>query len=165
MGRCRGLRCSNAIDWKNYLHDRTVTDVRWMLEKRLGAARWKSERVLGVEMGARLVPDAMVELNSRVLAIEVELTRKSVARYLAIFQRYLEWQGPKLEGVLYVVPDALQLAHFFGVVLPAVVAKKELWGIRRPDLSLFRFTSLPKLLERRVWWTTSTPASPSAGEL
>jgi hypothetical protein len=113
----------------------------------------------------RFVPDAIAQLGPFAMAIEVELTRKSVARYLAIFQRYLEWRAPKLDGVLYVVPDASELSHLFGVVLPAVLAKREVWGIRKPDLSLFRFTSLAKLPERKVWWTESAPAAPTVGVL
>ena len=66
---------------------------------------------------------------------------------------------------LYVVPDAGALSQIFSSVLPAVLEKRELWGIRQPDLSLFRFTSIPKLEERRVWWTSSTPKTPTAGEL
>jgi hypothetical protein len=164
-GRSHGLPRSGGIDWKNYLHDKAATDIRWLLEKSFGASKWRSERVLRAELNTRLVPDALVEIGGRNVAVEAELTRKSLARYLAIFHRYLHWQEPSLSMVLYVVPNSLDLNHFFTVVLPAVVAKKELWGIRKPDLSLFRFTSVAKLAERRVWWTTSNPTAPTEGSL
>jgi hypothetical protein len=165
MSRSHGVPKPEGIDWKNYLHDKAATDVRWVLEKRLGGQHWKSERVLRVQFASRMVPDAMVEVNGRSMAVEVELTRKSTARYLAIFQRYLEWKSPRLDAVLYVVPNSTELSHLFLGVLPAVLAKTELWGIRKPDLSLFRFTSLARLAEGRFWWTVSTPAHFTEGRL
>jgi hypothetical protein len=164
-GRGHGLARLNAIDWKNFVHDRTATDVRWTVQKKLGGKNWQSERVLCLALGSRQVPDAVVELGGRRIALEVELTKKSLARYVGIFERYLGWRSPRLDGVLYVVPDAGALSQIFSSVLPAVLEKRELWGIRQPDLSLFRFTSIPKLEERRVWWTSSTPKTPTAGEL
>jgi hypothetical protein len=163
-GRCHGLSRLDAIDWKNFDHDRAATDIRWLFEKRFGGA-WQSERVLRREMGSRQIPDALVTLEQQSIALEVELTRKSTARYLGIFQRYLEWKAPRIDIVLYVVPAKGDLAHLFGVVLPAVLARSELWGARQPDLSLFRFTTRDALLERRVWWSTRTPANPTGGSI
>jgi hypothetical protein len=99
------------------------------------------------------------------VAIELELTRKSLARYVGIFERYVNWTTPRLDRVLYVLGEKADLAHLFKVVLPAVLASTELWGARPPDLSRFRFTTRAALAERRVWWTVSTPNSPTAGEL
>lgn len=163
-GRCHGLSRLDAIDWKNFDHDRVATDVRWLFEKRFGA-RWTSERVLRRELGSRQIPDALLTLGPSTLAVEVELTRKSTARYLGIFERYLKWEAPHLDVVLYLVPTKEDLAHLFTVVLPTVIAKVELWGARQPDLSMFRFTTRAALDERRVWWTTATPANPTVGSL
>ena len=41
----------------------------------------------------------------------------------------------------YVLGERAELAHLFNAVLPAVLAKTELWGARPPDLSRFRFTT------------------------
>ena len=163
-GRCRGLSRLDAIDWKNFDHDRAATDVRWLFEKRFGAG-WQAERVLRRELGSRQIPDAIMTLGQRAIALEVELTRKSTARYLGIFQRYLEWKATRLDLVLYVVPAKGDLAHLFSVVLPAVLAKPDLWGARQPDLSLFRFTTRAALEDRRVWWTAATPATPTGGSI
>ncbi len=167
-----GAGCSNGlsrleeIDWKNFVHDRAVTDLRWIVEKRLGGAGWQSERVLRRVLQTRHVPDAVVDLARQgTVAIELELTRKSLARYVGIFGRYVSWATPRLDRVLYVVGEKAELAHLFKVVLPAVLASPELWSARSPDLSRFRFTTRAALPERRVWWTVTTPNAPTAGEL
>jgi hypothetical protein len=165
-GRSNGLARLDEIDWKNFVHDRAATDLRWLLEKDLGGTGWRSERVLRRELESRHIPDGLVTMPGRgTLAIELELTRKSLPRYLDIFSRYVRWTTPRLDRVLYVVPEKADLAHLFKAVLPAVLAKGDLWGVQAPDLSRFRFTTSAALAERRAWWTTSTPASPSAGDL
>jgi hypothetical protein len=165
-GRSQGLSRLDDIDWKNFVHDRAVTDLRWVMEKRLGGARWQSERVLRRVLQTRHVPDALVDVVGHgTVAIELELTRKSLARYVGIFERYVNWTTPRLDRVLYVVGEKADLAHLFKVVLPAVLASTGLWGARSPDLSRFRFTTPAALAERRVWWTVSTPNAPTAGEL
>jgi hypothetical protein len=165
-GRSHGLARLDDIDWKNFVHDRAATDLRWDVEKRLGGVRWQSERVLRRLLQTRHVPDALVDLAGQgTVAIELELTRKSLARYVGIFERYVNWATPRLDRVLYVVPEKADLAHVFKVVLPAVLASTALWGARSPDLSRFRFTTRAALPERRVWWTASTPNAPTAGEL
>jgi hypothetical protein len=165
-GRGHGLARLEEIDWKNFVHDRAATDLRWLLEKRLGGTRWQSDRVLRRVLETRHVPDALVELVGHgAVALELELTRKSLARYLGIFERYLRWTAPRLDLVVYVLGEKAELAHLFNAVLPAVLAKTELWGARPPDLSRFRFTTRAALADRKVWWTVSTPSSPNAGEL
>lgn len=165
-GRGHGLARLEEIDWKNFVHDRAVTDLRWLVEKRLGGARWQSDRMLRRVLETRHVPDALVDLPGHgAVALELELTRKSLARYLGIFERYLRWTAPRLDLVLYVLGEKAELAHLFNGVLPAVLAKTELWGARPPDLSRFRFTTRSALADRKVWWTVSTPSSPTAGEL
>ncbi len=62
-GRSHGLSRLDEIDWKNFVHDRAVTDLRWIVEKRLGGARWQSERVLRRVLQTRHVPDALVALH------------------------------------------------------------------------------------------------------
>ena len=164
--RSHGLSRLEEIDWKNFVHDRAVTDLRWILEKRLGGARWQSERVLRRVLNTRHVPDALVDLDSQgTVAIELELTCKSLARYVGIFERYVNWTTPRLDRVLYVVREKADLAHLFKAVLPAVLASTALWGARSPDLSRFSFTTRSALPERKVWWTASTPNAPTAGEL
>ena len=134
--------------------------------KRLGGTRWQSERVLRRVLNTRHVPDALVDLAGQgTVAIELELTCKSLARYVGIFERYVNWTTPRLDRVLYVVREKADLAHVFRTVLPAVLASAELWGARSPDLSRFRFTTRSALPERKVWWTASTPNAPTAGEL
>ena len=165
-GRNHGLARIEEIDWKNFVHDRAVTDLRWLVEKGLGGSRWQSDRVLRRVLETRHVPDALVDLAGHgTVALELELTRKSLARYLGIFERYLRWTAPRLDRVVYVLGEKAELAHLFNAVLPAVLAKTELWGARPPDLSRFRFTTRAALPDRKVWWTASTPTSPTAGEL
>ena len=164
LGLSRGLARLDQIDWKNFLHDRAATDVRWILEKRHGGV-WTPERVLRRELDARHVPDAMVRLGERVIALEVELTRKSQARYQAIFNEYVSWSATELNAVLYVVPGREELAHLFRSVLPAVLASEKVWGSLQPDLSRFRFTTIAALSEPRTWWTRNTPESPAMGSL
>ncbi len=163
-GKARGLARLEAIDWKNFVHDRAVTDLRWLLEKRFGA-RWAAERVLRRELGVRTPPDAIVDLGGQKIALEVELNQKSTDRYLAIVRRYLRWTSPALGRVLYVVPSAVDLEHMFGKVLPAALARPDLWLLHPPDLSLFRFTTLAAIRDRKVWWTASTPQAPRAETL
>lgn len=163
-GKARGLARLEAIDWKNFVHDRAVTDLRWLLEKRFGA-RWAAERVLRRELGVRTPPDAIVDLGGQKIALEVELNQKSTDRYLAIVRRYLRWASPALGRVLYVVPGAVDLEHMFGKVLPAALARPDLWLLQPPDLSLFRFTTLAAIRDRKVWWTASTPQDPRAETL
>lgn len=165
-GRSHGLSRLEEIDWKNFVHDRAATDLRWIVEKRLGGARWQSDRVLRRVLQTRHVPDALVDMAGQgTVAIELELTRKSLARYVGIFERYVNWTTPRLDRVLYVLGEKAELAHLFKVVLPAVLASTEMWGARSPDLSRFRFTTRAALPDRRVWWTASTPNAPTAGEL
>jgi hypothetical protein len=164
--RSHGLSRLEEIDWKNFFHDRAVTDLRWVLEKRLGGERWRSERELRRMLKTRLVPDALVDLGAHgTVAVEVELTRKSLSRYVRIFGRYVEWDSPRLDRVLYVVPEKSDLTHLFASVLPAVMAKVELWGAKSPNLRRFLFTTPTALLSRKAWWTESTPNSPVAGDL
>ena len=164
--RSHDLSRLEEIDWKNFVHDRGVTDLRWILEKQLGGVRWQSDRVLRRVLTTRHVPDALVDLDSQgTVAIELELTRKSLARYVGIFERYVNWATPRLDRVLYVVHEKANLAHLFKAVLPAVLASTDLWGGRPPDLSRFRFTTRSALADRRVWWTASTPNTPTIGEL
>ena len=163
-GRSHDLPRLEDIDWKNY--DRAVTDLRWTMEKRLGGTRWQSERVLRRMLEIRHMPDAIVELAGQgTVAIELELTRKSLARYLGILERYVHWKTPRVDRVLYVLREKSELAHVFKVVLPAVLARAELWSVTTPDLSRLRFTARMALPERKVWWTVSTPHAPTAGEL
>jgi hypothetical protein len=163
-GRGHGLPRLDAIDWKNFSHDRTATDVRWVLEKQFGG-RWRSERVLRRGVDSRQVPDALVELGGKSIAVEVELTRKSTARYLGILQRYAAAPVLASDLVLYVVPAKADLAHLFGVVLPAALSAAELWRGLTPDLSRIRFTTLSALPERKIWWTASNPSTPTGGML
>jgi hypothetical protein len=164
-GRGQGLSRLGEIDWKNFVHDREVTDLRWLVERRLGGSRWQSDRVLRRLLERRHVPDALVDLGGATVAIEVELTRKSLPRYVGIFERYVKWATPRLDRILYVVREKAELAHLFGTVLPAVLANADVWDGRPPDLSRFRFTTRAALPDRRVWWTVSTPSSPTAGDL
>jgi hypothetical protein len=164
-GRSQGLSRLGEIDWKNFVHDRAVTDLRWLVERQFGGSRWQSDRVLRRLLERRHVPDALVDLGNATVAIEVELTRKSLPRYVGIFERYVKWATPRLDRVLYVVREKAELAHLFGTVLPAVLAKADVWDGRPPDLSRFRFTTRAALPDRRVWWTVSTPSSPTAGDL
>jgi hypothetical protein len=164
LGLTRGLARVDGIDWKNFLHDRVVTDVRWTLEK-IHAAQWTAERVLRRELNGKHVPDALVQLAGRSIAIEVELTRKNKSRYRSIFGEYLSWERPHLDLVLYVVPSKDALETIFGSVLPALLADESLWSGRRPDLSRFRFTTLAALGDLRTWWTTNDPAAPTIGGL
>jgi hypothetical protein len=163
-GRGHGLPRLDGIDWKNFVHDRAATDVRWVVEKQLGG-RWRSERVLRRDLDCRHVPDALVEFGGRSIAVEVELTRKSTARYLRILQRYAAAPPFAADLVLYIVPGKKDLAHLFSVVLPAALAARDLWGGVTPDLSRFRFTTLSALPERKVWWTASNPSTPTGGTL
>lgn len=163
-GRSHGLARLSEIDWKNFAHDRAATDRRWIVERRLGGTRWQADRVLRRVLETRHVPDALVDLGSATVAIELELTRKSLPRYVGIFERYLKWTSPRLDRVLYVVREKVELAHLFRKVLPAVLAKPDLWQGRSPDLSLFRFTTRAALPERRAWWTVSTPNAPTGRE-
>lgn len=162
--RSHGLPRLDSIDWKNFPHDRAATDIRWIFEKQL-EARWKPERVLRHLLGSRQMPDAIVEVNGLSIAVEVELTRKSIDRYMRIIERYLGWTAPRLDNVLYVFPTRTDLEHAFRILLPAVLANTALWGAQRPDLSRFRFTTAAALAERKVWWTKETPSAPSAGVL
>jgi hypothetical protein len=164
-GRSHGLARLGEIDWKNFAHDRAATDLRWIVERDLGGKRWQADRLLRRVLEARHVPDALVDLGSDTIAVELELTRKSLPRYVGIFERYIKWTSPRLDRVLYVVREKAELAHLFRTVLPAVLAKPDLWQGRSPDLSLFRFTTLAALPERRAWWTVSTPSAPTGGEL
>jgi len=165
-GRSSALARLEEIDWKNFVHDRAATDLRWKLEKSMGGKGWRAERLLRRELESRHIPDGLVTLPGQgTVAVELELTRKSLPRYLDIFSRYVRWEAPSLDLVLYVVPEKADLAHLFRTVLPAVLAKNDLWGLRVPDLSRFRFTTTAALAERRVWWTASTPANPSGGSL
>jgi hypothetical protein len=163
-GQARGLSRLEAIDWKNFVHDRTATDLRWLFEKQFGAG-WQAERVLRRELGLRNPPDAIAHLGGQTIAIEVELNRKNLERYLSIVQRYMGWADPKIDQVLYIVPTKVELEHMFRKVLPAAVAKVDLWRLRPPDLSLFRFTTLSAIRDRKTWWTVSTPSEPRAGTL
>lgn len=163
-GRDRGLPRLDAIDWKNFGHDRALTDLRWLFEKQFGA-RWQSERVLRHDLRLRNPPDAIATLGGLTIAVELELTRKNLERYLAIIQRYLAWEDPKLDQILYVLPAKTDLEHMFVKVLPAAVARTSLWQVRAPDLSRFRFTTLAAIRDRRTWWTTSTPSRPQTGTL
>ncbi|MGB8932416.1 MAG: hypothetical protein WCC48_14330 [Anaeromyxobacteraceae bacterium] len=163
-GLDRGLPQLDAIDWKNFGHDRALTDLRWLFEKQFGA-RWQAERVLRRELGLRNPPDAIATMGGRTIAIELELTRKNLERYLAIIQRYLAWGDPRLDQILYVLPNKADLEHMFLKVLPAAVARTDLWQVRAPDLSRFRFTTLAAIPDRRTWWTTSTPSCPQTGTL
>ncbi len=174
-GRSHDLDRLSAIDWKNYAHDRAVTDLRWRLACPASAVArskvtpkataWKSERVLRRELPAGHVPDALLTLDGRTVALELELTRKSTARYVSVLQRYLAWPGPHLDAVLYVVPTSADLQHLFGVILPAALRKSELWGARQPDLRLFRFTTEKGLEAGKVWSTGSMPSAPAEGSL
>jgi hypothetical protein len=170
MAMLRGLGCSHglahlpSIDWKNYAHDRAATDVRWVFEKEFGA-QWTAERVLRARLGARYVPDAIAELDSRPIAVEVELTPKSTSRYLEILRRYLAWSSPRVDLVLYVLASREGLEHMFQKVLPAALASTHVWRAGPRDLSRFRFTTLSALPGRRVWWTATSPSTPEVGTL
>jgi hypothetical protein len=173
-GRSHGLALIEAIDWKNYDHDRTVTDIRWELARPAterersccrSASEWKSERVLRRELASGHLPDALTCIGGRRLALEVERTRKSTPRYLAILERYLKWRGPQLNSVLYVLPDKADLLHFFAVVLPAAVRKPELWSGRPPNLGLFLFTTRNALETGKTWSTAASPSEPREGNL
>lgn len=173
--RGHGLARLDGIDWKNYAHDRAVTDLRWQLAcppsvaARHGmaprATEWKSERVLRRELGSGQVPDAVMLIGTRRIAVELELTRKSVPRYLSIFDRYLRWRGPRLDAVLYVLPESADLRQMFAVVLPAALRAPELWGARTPDLRLFQFTTRAALCAGKLWSTASLPSAPAESAL
>lgn len=162
--RAHGLPRLDSIDWKNFPHDRAATDIRWIFEKQL-EARWQPERVLRHLLGSRQMPDAIVEVKGLSIAVEVELTRKSIDRYMRIIERYLGWAAPRLDYVLYVFPTRTDLEHAFRILLPAVLANSALWGAQRPDLSRFRFTTAVALTEGKVWWTQTTPSLPTVGVL
>jgi len=98
-----------------------------------GRKGWRSERVLRRELESRHIPDGLVTLPGRgIEAVELELTRKSLPRYLDMFSRYVRWEAPSLNSGLYVAPEKTDLAHLFGTVLPAVVAMNEPWGPAGP---------------------------------
>ena len=162
-GQARGLSRLEEIDWKNFVHDRAATDLRWLFEKQFGAG-WLAERVLRRELGLRTPPDAIAHIGGQTIAIEVELNRKNLERYLSIVQRYLSWADPDWTSPLRPARKA-ELEHMFGKVLPAALAKTDLWNLRPPDLSRFRFTTLAAIRDRKTWWTVSTPSEPRAGTL
>lgn len=173
-GRSHGLARLDGIDWKNFAHDRAVTDIRWQLagappgadgDATPKATEWRAERVLRRELGSGHIPDALAMIGSRQVAIEVELTRKSTPRYLSIFERYLAWRGPRLDAVLYVVPESSDLQQMFATVLPSALRKVELWRARTPDLRLFQFTTRNALNVGKVWSTASSPSLPTEGAL
>jgi hypothetical protein len=160
-GRDRELARLDGIDWKNFEHDRAVTDVRWQLApppsfaERAGvearASEWKSERVLRREFSSRHVPDALLKINGLNVALEVELTRKSTARYMSVLRWYLTWPGPRFDRVLYVLADRAALEHMFKVMLPTVLRQPELGVARQSDLRLFQFTTRVGLVAGKVW--------------
>ena len=78
-------------------HIEAVTEVRLLLEQRLGLGEWECERSLAKAVWSRSqrrphLPDAVLETDRGRVAIEVELQRKSRARLNAILgelaQRY-----------------------------------------------------------------------------
>jgi len=68
-------------------HDLKVTNVR-ILFRELGIENWTSERVLKEVRHETHVPDGIVNLRGRFVAIEFDNTLKSKARYKEIFNRY-----------------------------------------------------------------------------
>jgi hypothetical protein len=163
-GRSQGLSLLKAIDWKSFEHDRAVTDLRWLFEKERGAT-WKSEREIRREVTGRHIPDAIVTMEGRSIAVEVELTRKSLPRYLQIFEDYSQGSGVPLDHVLYVVPSAGDLEHMFGSVLPAARQRGVLERQGAPSMGRFLFTTPSAIRERKVWWSAQGASQEMEGRL
>lgn len=155
-GRDLGLARLSSIDWKSFEHDRQVTDLRLYFEDQLGGT-WTSERALRRAAASRFVPDAHIALRGKVIALELERTRKSTGRYISIIRRYIR-QILACDAVLYVVPRESDLEHIFDVVLPAALRSGELWDGAPRNLERFKFTTRAALPTGKVWWTDSQPA-------
>lgn len=103
-------------DFKTFEHDRRVTDVRLVLEDMGVLGRWVSERWLRMDVGEENVPDGLVETrDGKLVAVEVEIARKTKQRYVRIFEAYKS-RGLKVDRVLYVC-DSLDLMEVISSLL------------------------------------------------
>jgi hypothetical protein len=90
-------------------HIEAVTEVRLLLDQQLRLGAWRCERELAktllADRGGRAhLPDAVIEVGSEQVAVEVELTLKSRAR----LETVLEELGRSYDRVWYFAPTRLQ---------------------------------------------------------
>ena len=98
------------VDIKNFRHDRAITDLRLLLEPR--SSKWTSERWMRLQLASAgksgHVPDAAFRVTRQGkpvrMAIEMELSLKSLDRYPKILGQYCELLGTRMEfsPVLYI---------------------------------------------------------------
>jgi hypothetical protein len=98
------------VDIKNFRHDSAITELRLLLEPR--AIKWSSERLMRLHLSAAgksgHVPDAVFTVQHKEkpvrIAIEMELSLKSLDRYPKIIDQYRKLIGTTLQvdRVLYI---------------------------------------------------------------
>jgi len=97
---------------KNEKHDGVLTNVRLTFEE-MGYKTWQSERCLKQRGMREFIPDGILELGRRKIAIELELSNKSEAHYRKRFKFY---EGhPAIDAVLYIVATPHQRQKFLRV--------------------------------------------------
>ncbi len=102
FGRNRGLCELADVDYSNYKHDLSVTDIRIMFES-WGYREWLSERVVSKLYQLRRLPDGMIYHRGKHVAFEYEASQKSKDRYKDIFFNYE--LDDQISHVVYVVDN------------------------------------------------------------
>ena len=85
---------------KNEKHDEVLINARLLFEG-MDYGVWQSERCLKQRGMRPFIPDGILEIGRRKVAIELELSSKSAAHYKKRFQYYEE--HPAIDAVLYIV--------------------------------------------------------------
>lgn len=100
----RGWKCAGIqddIEVATYLHDKMVTDVRFLFEDLKLCSDWISEKLLkaGVR-GEQKTPDGFFTISGKGIAVELERREKKASTYKKIIDTYE--RNPKIQYVFYV---------------------------------------------------------------
>ena len=109
------LHPAKEIDFGSYEHDKTVNEVRFLLDKIEIGYNWVSEKTLRTLRGSSAkVPDGMCMINNNRVFVEVELNTKKAKTYEKIFNYYAE-RNDTHEFVLYVCSTQRLINRLIGV--------------------------------------------------
>ena len=146
------LARAGELDLRDFNHDKILTDIRlrtttMTVHQKPFRGQWKSERVLRHELGSKAVPDALMSVQGKWVAVELERTRKKSDRYQGIIQRHLNQMHAGLFArVLFVVEDDLLLRWLVEEGLPHALNKVADGRTIAPDS--WRFVTLASLLAK-----------------
>lgn len=106
------------IDINSYVHDRKLTQLRFMLEE-IGVDYWERETMYYNKYKKN--PDAICEISNKKYAIELERSFKSEKRYETIFEKYGKIDNIKFESIIYVTTKDIVYNQLNSVINDIIV--------------------------------------------